>query len=220
MKFQTIATGLMVGCALVSSAFVINRSLRDEPSRASLARVEYVKDWREVASIGVTLGSDSAAVTVVAFSDFQCPFCRGLLSFSDSLRASGQPIRVVYRHLISPAHAKARGAAAAFECAAQEGRANVMHRMLFELPDSLRSEAWWSLARLAGVTDSAAFQACLASEAVGARISEDSIAAIRLGVRGTPTLLFDSMKVTGLPSLDSLRRYVTWAARQAQPDGR
>ena len=119
------------------------------------------------------------------------------------------------RHFPIPNHPHARNAAIASECAAAQDQFEAMHRTMFGLADSLGTLSWSSLASRAGVPDSAAFVRCLESPESAAAISRDSVAAYKLGLRGTPTLLIGSTRVDGLPLLDSLRVYVKRASTDA-----
>ena len=152
---------------------------------------------------------------IVEFSDFQCPFCSRFVALHDALLSEGLRVRVLYRHFPIPNHPHARNAAIASECAAAQDQFEAMHRTMFGLADSLGTLSWSSLASRAGVPDSAAFVRCLESPESAAAISRDSVAAYKLGLRGTPTLLIGSTRVEGLPLLDSLRVYVKRASTDA-----
>lgn len=207
-QFERSATAAMVVCALVVTVAVARREFVAPATAVGGLRVTTQKDWREFADAGHVIGPADAPVTIVEFSDFQCPFCARFAEFHDSLLVDGLRVRVLYRHFAIPNHPHARNAAVASECAAAQGKFDVMHRALFASADSLGALPWSSIARRAGVPDSVAFARCLDGKEASAAIVRDSLAGHKLGLRGTPTLLIGSTRVDGLPSLDSLRAYV------------
>ena len=85
-------------------------------------------------------GQDSAPVTMIEFSDFQCPFCgRFFTQSTASLRQqyiSTGKVKFQYRHYPLPFHPNAMPAAHAFECAKEQGKALQMHDKLFQTQDS------------------------------------------------------------------------------------
>jgi protein-disulfide isomerase len=126
----------------------------------------------------------------------------------DSLRALGVKIKVRYRHLPGARHRFAIPAIQASECAADAGKFESMHDMLFRHTDSLGIVPWWWFAKAAGVQDSVRFHQCMARTDRVAALTEDTVAARRLGATGTPTLLIHEIRSNGLPTFDSLRAYI------------
>lgn len=211
LSFQSIATSIMLFCAVGVSALAVRRYI-NPTRRPPSSSVSIQNDWRKFADGGHPIGPPSAPVTIVEFSDFQCPFCRKFASYRDSLTKVGAPIRVIYRHMPTPSHRYAVGAATSSECAAEQNRFEEMHDILFTHADSFGVVSWWHLANLAGVPDSARFEQCLKGASYVRRLAADSAAASNLKVRGTPTLLIHSTRVDGVPSFDSLLSYVRRAA--------
>lgn len=173
------------------------------------------KDWAQYTLGGHLLGLSDAPVTIVEFSDFQCPFCRRFAVFHDSLRKLGHRVKVVYRHYPIPTHQFAIAAARASECAAAQGLFEPMHAALFAHQESIGVAPWSRFARTAGVQDSTTFQTCMNSTDPVKAMTDDTVAGKRLKVRGTPTLLIHDLRVDGLPSFDSLLVYVERAAQKA-----
>lgn len=208
---RAVVTGLMLGCALIVTGAVVHRIFRGPtyaPSAGPSIRTE--RNWERYAVDGQVLGADDAPVTIIEFSDFQCPFCRRFADYHDSLTTLGISVKVIYRHLPAPNHPYALTAAIASECAGAQGRFEKMHDALFSLPDSLGRAPWWYFARIAGVSDSAAFERCLGNPQP--RLAQDTAAGRRLKVRGTPTLLIHDQRVEGVPTFDSLVAYVRRAS--------
>ena len=166
-----------------------------------------VDEWRSFAVNGHRLGPPDSPLTIVVFSDYECPYCWQLWEALDSVRldpTSG--ISVVYRHYFNTDnHPNAMKAAVAVECAAKAGRFLEYHRLLFANQGSLNSAPWMRLATQAGVGDLAGFDRCVSAETVATRIAEDRQAAERLGVRGTPTFLVNDERWIGGMRASELR---------------
>lgn len=205
---QNILTGVLTVCALVITALLVRRELFVSTGDAGPPPVVRVSDWRAYATSAHTRGPAVAPVTLVEFSDFQCPYCRMLAARLDSLRTEyPREVRVVFRHFPLSSHAQAEAAAVASECAARQGRFWQMHDVLFSKQARLAEGRWAAYGKTAGVPDSAAFEACMARGDLSA-IRRDLDAGERLGVPATPTLLINEWKLVGAPPMDSLRAYV------------
>jgi protein-disulfide isomerase len=175
------------------------------PSRGGFTNVP---NWEKFAARGNRVGPQTAAVTLVAFVDYQCPACRAFESALDSLsaRRPGE-VAVLYRHLPIGSHREAMSAAIASECAAQQGRFESMHRLMYARQDSLGVIPWGALAVRAGVTDRPRFESCMTDSSIRAVVMTDKEAARAAGARGTPTVLMNGVSFAGVPHprvLDSL----------------
>lgn len=162
------------------------------------------------------MGPLDAPVTIVEFSDFQCPFCAKPVKRLDSLRAAyPTQVSIVYRHFPLPEHRYAIAAIRASECAANQGRFEAFHNVVFATQDSIGSAPWSYFARAAGVPDTALFAKCTKSDDPIAALALDAVAAKQLGVRATPTLLINQTELLGAQPLDTLIAYTTRALRRA-----
>jgi protein-disulfide isomerase len=160
------------------------------------------------ANTGHVLGPKTAAVTLVEFSDFECPFCARFAAYMDSLHSLGADVRVVYRHFPAARHEFALPAIRASECAAEQDKFEAMHASLFRSNDSIGAASWWWFAKNAGLQDSARFHSCMERSGPIPALMRDTLDARRLGAKGTPTLLIHDIRLNGLPSFDSLRAYI------------
>ncbi|MFN8670411.1 MAG: thioredoxin domain-containing protein [Gemmatimonadaceae bacterium] len=208
-------TGLLVFCALVVTALLLRRELSPQRVRVAMPVPSVVEDWQTYATSGHTLGNQDARVTIVEFADFECPYCRQLHLFVDSLRLLGKDFKVIYRHFPVQGHKFALAAARASECAADQGRFAELHSWLYSHPDSIGVAPWTWFASNAGVADSAKFSQCIRSNAAVEALARDTIAARRLGVTGTPTILIGKLLIAGLVPLDSLAAYIDRAGPQS-----
>ena len=208
------AAGLLVACAMIVAGLTVRRELF-APDRQSGSVL--VSDWADYATEGHVIGDNNAAVTIVEFSDFQCPYCASFASHMDSLRALGvTDVRVVYRHFPGLGHESAVPAIRASECAADVDKFESMHDALFEYSDSLGVAGWSWFAQRAGIADTVRFSECMQSTTEISSLVRDTIAARKLGVAGTPTLLIHDLRPRGLPPFDSLIAYISRARAQTQ----
>ncbi len=91
-----------------------------------------------------------------------------------------------------------------------------MFDALYAFGDSLGKAPWLWFAELAGIKDTEAFGRCVLEDGPLPVLNEDTAAAKRLRVAGTPTLLIHSLRYNGLPPFDSLVAYVDRAAATGQ----
>ena len=209
-----LGTGLVVACALVVTGLAVRRELFSAvPAAQVTAEITRVADWRSYAE-GQRIGPANARVTIVEFSDFECPFCRATAERIRAIRAKHPAdVALVYRHYPLPYHANALPAARASLCAARQGRFARYHDLLFAHQDSLSTIGWPRLARAAGVARPADFERCL-EDGAPAEIERDLRAGERLGVHGTPTLLVNDRLIRGAPP-GALEDVVERALREA-----
>ena len=160
----------------------------------------------------VTWGSASAPVTVVVFSDFQCPFCsRGAATVGELEKKHGpDALRVVWKNLPLPFHDRARPAAeAAMAVHARLGseRFWAFHDKLFANQRDLALESLLRFAGEVGVSDLDAMRADLTGHRFAPRVDSDLRVASELGVHGTPAFFVNGVLLSGaqpLPVFDAL----------------
>jgi protein-disulfide isomerase len=184
------------------------------PTSGPPVAVTRVKDWTHYAEAGERLGPQHAILDIVMFSDFQCPYCRTAAANLERIQGHNRAITVVYRHFPLSGHPSAMSAARASVCAARQGSFKGMHDKLFLYQDSLGRKPWAWYAAAAGVSDTITFDRCLEDSTVIAQVKRDSVAGVKLGVSGTPTLLIKDLRIDGSPSPEELNRYVSEALRE------
>ncbi|MEI6225927.1 MAG: thioredoxin domain-containing protein [Deltaproteobacteria bacterium] len=154
-------------------------------------------------------GTAGAKVTVVVFSDFQCPFCSKVEpAMARLLEANPGAVRVVWKHQPLSMHPNAVPAARAAEAARLQGKFWEMHDRLFANQASLSDTLYAQAARELGL-DLARFQSDAASQAVLARIAADQMLAGSVGAQGTPTLFLNCRKVVGAQPVEAFQAVVT-----------
>ncbi len=139
-----------------------------------------------------SLGSTDAPVTVVEFTDYQCPYCLRFVQqtfpkLKEEFIDTGK-VRWVVRDLPLGFHKNARKAAQAAYCAGEQGKLWEMRSILFTNAKKLEAENLPKYAQVIGL-DTAAFDACLASERHLALIDQSVRDAGKVKITGTPTLV-------------------------------
>ena len=157
---------------------------------------------------GVERGPSTAKVTIVEFSDFQCPFCgRVIPTLEQLLRDYPNDVRILFRHDPLPFHNHAALAAEASVAAERQGKFWEMHDKLFADQNDLERSALEQHAVELGL-DLTAFRAALDMHAGQAPVDEDIALARRLGVRGTPTFFIDGRPLMGAQPLAAFKQVI------------
>ncbi len=161
-----------------------------------------------VAAEGPSKGPQSAPVTIVEFSDFQCPFCvKAEGTVKDLLTAYPEKIRLVYRDFPLPFHKNAQKAAEASHCAADQGKYWEMHDKLFSSQEKLALGDLKGYARDLGL-DGAKFDRCLDSGDKGKVVDGSKKAGEEAGVSGTPAFFINGRMLSGAQPLESFKQIV------------
>ena len=152
-----------------------------------------------------SLGDARAPVTIVAFTDYQCPFCRRADATIAQIRASyGDQVRVVVAEKPLPMHDRARPAAIAALAAAAQGAFEAMHARLFAGP--LDDASIVSAAKEIGL-DVDRFNADQAGVAATSLVQAAALAD-RFAVRGTPSFFINGRRVVGAQPVEKFRAVI------------
>jgi protein-disulfide isomerase len=153
-------------------------------------------------------GPDKAPVTIVEFSDFQCPFCsRAETTVLEVLKKYGDKVRLVYRDYPLPMHPNAEGAAEAAECAKDQGKFWEMHNAMFANQQKLASADLVETAGGLGM-DKDKFKACLDGGKKKDEVQKDAADGQKYGVSGTPTFFINGIKVVGAQDISSFAEII------------
>jgi len=150
-------------------------------------------------------GNDNAPVTIVEFSDFQCPFCakfytQTLPQIEEEYIKTGKA-RLVYRDFPLDSHKNSQKAAEASECADDQGKFWEMHNIMFDNQDSIGVSSLKKYAENIGL-DTAKFNECLDSGKYQAEVQKDLADGQKYGVTGTPAFFINGRLVSGAQPFD------------------
>jgi protein-disulfide isomerase len=149
------------------------------------------------------MGDPKASVTVVEYSDFECPVCRSLHDVMRGLLKSYPQVRVVFKdYPIEVLHPWARTAALAGRCAYQQkpGAFWSMYDSIYDNQEIISAEnAWTKMSEYAGQAglNADAFRACMASPEAGAAVDASRANGQKLDVNSTPTLFVNGRRLVG-----------------------
>ncbi|MDX1472470.1 MAG: DsbA family protein [Flavobacteriaceae bacterium] len=142
-------------------------------------------------------GNPSAPVTIVEFSDYECPFCRrhfdSVFSKIDQEYISNGKVRYVFRDFPLPFHEKAVTAAIAANCAGEQGKYWEFHDFLFRSKDNLDMQSMSDFARQLEL-DETKFGDCVKDNAKESEIAMDFEEGKKYGVKGTPSFFIGNTK--------------------------
>ena len=142
-------------------------------------------------------GGKDATVTIVEFTDFQCPFCQKTESTLKELRTKyGDKIRLVHMDFPLPFHSHALDAAKAARCANEQGKFWPYREALFANQSKLAPSDLKASAKTLGL-NTAKFDTCFDSAKYDALIKADQAAGEKVGVDGTPAFFIDGRPLTG-----------------------
>ncbi|MBI4117182.1 MAG: DsbA family protein [Parcubacteria group bacterium] len=167
------------------------------------------------------LGPAKAKVTIIEFSDFQCPFCRSfwretLGKIKSEYIDSGKSVRFVYRDFpLSSIHPMAQKYAEAAECAEDQNKYWEMHDKIFEEQEKLGQGTIGSY----GISDirrwaqelglnALEFNQCLDSGKYAAEVKKDFEDGSRAGANGTPTIFINGRIVVGAQPFENFKAII------------
>jgi len=161
-------------------------------------------NWTAISAVGQRLDGGSGPVTLVEFSDYQCPYCEALHPVIDSLIERHPDVGVRYRHFPIRGHVAAKGAAISATCAGFQGEFAFMHKSLFASREWHADTNWVAIAARNPKIDTADFTRCLSDPAVLASVEDDVRMALKLGITGTPTIVLQNRMIQGIVTLADL----------------
>ena len=163
-----------------------------------------------------TRGPSDALVTIVVFSDFQCPFCKRANPTVEQLMSQyAGKLRFAFMHNPLSFHKQARAAAIASEAAAKQGKFWKMHDLLFENAKDLSPKTIEKLARKARL-NRGRFKRDLKSKAIAAKVDAHQALSTKIGARGTPTFYVNGRKIVGARQTEEFTKIIDEEIIQAQ----
>ncbi|MEM7481344.1 MAG: thioredoxin domain-containing protein [Acidobacteriota bacterium] len=198
----------------------IKQYLQNE--RQQTARADYMKGLRkkysarvlldaprvEVAATGPSKGPDDAPVTIIEFSDFECPFCSRVNPTLAQVREEyGDKVRIVFRQFPLSIHANAQKAAEASLCAHDQDKFWEMHDLMFEKQRELGVDQLKAQASQLGL-DTEAFNECLDSDKYAQAVKDDMKAGAQAGVSGTPAMFINGRSLSGAVPFEQVAKVI------------
>ena len=209
IPFSVIVAGGMIAAAIFFNSNAVAGRLQPATSgQLANSLSEAAKNVRPVNETDHALGTAGAPVTIIEFSDFQCPYCQSFHPVLKQIMAEfGGQVRWVYRHFpLSQIHPEALGASIASECVAKLAGNEAFWRFadtIFEQQRQIGTPLFERLAQEAGVS-LAAFRTCTASPEPAKRVSDDLDDALNAGGNGTPYVVVLNSKGEAFPFAGSL----------------
>lgn len=176
---------------------------------------------KNVEATRLVRGSAYAPVTLIAFSDYQCPYCiRSEPVLKDVLAKYPKDVRLVLRHFpLDQIHPLARPAAEAAMCADEQGRFWDFHDALFALEGDIVEASIPAIAQRLAL-DSKAFEICVAERRFRDFVEADAQAGSAAGVTGTPAFFVNGIPLKGARDVAEFSRVIdAELARIARPTG-
>jgi protein-disulfide isomerase len=153
-------------------------------------------------------GPKNAPITIVAYSDFECPFCSRVLPTLKQIEEQYQgKVKVAFKNQPLPFHANAKPAAAAALAAHEQGKFWEMHDKLFANQRALDRASLEKYAQELGL-NMGKFKAALDSGKYTQQIEADAAEGSRLGASGTPTFFINGRTLVGAQPLEAFKRVI------------
>ncbi len=154
-------------------------------------------------------GNKKAEITVIAFSDFQCPFCkRGDDTVKELQKKYGDKMRYVFKNFPLGFHPQAEPAAKAVWAAGKQGKFYEFHDKLFENQAKLGDELYLQLAKDLGLNIDK-FNKDRSSEEAAKSVKADTEAGQAVGIQGTPGFVVNGVKILGAYPVDYFEKVIT-----------
>lgn len=208
--------GILILCMLFFTGITIKN--RFFPSGESVKLyMSDIKNWQELELSGYRNGTENAPVQIIEIFDYQCTFCKRVQPTVAAIKEKyGSKIAVIHEHFPLSGHQYAFGAAIAAECARNQGKFQVFHRLLFKNQNQLGNLSYVSVAQLAGVSNPKTFAACVKNQETKTRVISGLNLSKRLQVSAIPTFIINGKLVTGALSRQQLSTLVEEALAEAK----
>lgn len=215
-RLNTLSSLVLAFCALIITGLVVRREFFiNGPNTGSAIRNIPARQWRPLLRYGHHLGSPSAPIKLVEFSDFQCPFCEEMEPrLQHILKKYSGKVEFIYYNFPLPMHPQALPAARAAECAGEQGDFFVYHDILYKNQASFDQQPWDSLAQLARIKDIASFNECLKDTLINGLVKKDKKLGQKINVQATPTFVINGKMIAGAIPEDRLDQLVQQALKK------
>ncbi len=206
MNSKIIFLGIIIAGLIIGGSIIYSDKEKDLSDDKGLSDD---KDIEERIDPGDHIkGNPEASITIVEFSDFECPYCvRFSQTMNQIIREYPSDVRWAYRHFPLSSHLEARPAAEASECAAEQNKFWEFHDGLFENQEGLGNILYFELAKNLEL-DVEQFQYCFSSRKYKDKVESDYQAGIQNGVKGTPGNFINGTPLGGALPYERLKKMV------------
>jgi protein-disulfide isomerase len=195
-----------------------------QQNKLTEARRIYLKGLRDKAQVKIYLtppivdvsaedapfkGPADAPITIVEFSDFQCTYCKRVVSVLDQvLERYPDKVRLAFRDFpIANIHPQAEKAAEAAHCAAEQGKFWEFHDLLFEKQDAIPTTNFAEHAKALGL-EVTTFQTCIDGGKYQEKVERNYAAGVKAGVSGTPAFFINGRLLSGAQPLEAFKTVI------------
>lgn len=195
---------------------ILPRSVTSAPAPSATAPTPVAPEPSAPANVTVAIrdddhirGNKKAKLTIVEFSDFQCPYCQDYApSLQQALNEYKNEVRLVYRHFpIDSRHPFARAAAEASECANEQGKFWEYHDELFKRQGEFSNDLWGRIAADLKLK-TGKFDQCVKDRKYKQRVDDDYQTGIAAGARGTPHTVIGTTPISGVLPYESIKQII------------
>jgi protein-disulfide isomerase len=169
------------------------------PQNAAQEPTQQIKRYPVPVDDDPSIGPQDAPITIIEFSDYECPFCKRWYDdvYSKLLETYPAQVRFVYRDFpLTSSHPNAQSAAEAANCANEQGKYWQYHDKLFSDALPLGTDAYQQYASQLGL-DTTKFEQCLAERRYQQEVEADLQYAANLGINSTPTFFINGIPIVG-----------------------
>ena len=161
-------------------------------------------------------GAADALVTIVEFTDFQCPFCSKARNALDEVEKNyGDKVRIVFKNLPLDFHKQAIGAAESALCAGDQGKFWEMEKKQFENQGALMPENLEQQAKEIGL-DAGKWKACMDARKFKAHVEQDMATAEKVTATGTPAFYIQGRKLSGAKPFAEFKTIIDEEMKKAE----
>jgi protein-disulfide isomerase len=203
--------------ATLGLGFVAGQWIRDNNPWTDPAKLEEGDRYKvELRGDEPQLGASDALVTIIEFSDFQCPYCsKAVDPLKDAMESYEGDVRVLFKHFPLGGHPQAGPAAQAAWAAQQQGKFWEMHDLLFANQKALGDAELEGYAKQLGL-DVEKFNADRKLESTAKLVDADQRAGVKVGVSGTPAFMVNGHSYSGAMPTKQWKEVIAYERKAAQ----
>jgi len=183
-----IIAGIFIAGAVFWSSGTASETNRQQANTGQAPTSEPSGEFRLPNGSDHVRGNGDAKVTIIEFSDFECPFCARLHPTLARIIDEDKDVKWIFRHFPLTSHSRAFGAAVASECIAKLGSNDAFWNFadaVFDDQGKLGNSLYEEMARTAGI-DTSVFNTCTKDKSIASEVQADLDEVINIGGRGTP----------------------------------